>query len=619
MSGGRLAGSAVVFLVVSSLVVAAACVEAQGEPSPLANAAACTPGESRSCACPSGREGAQVCSDLGDRFLSCECADEEADAGADGVADVATDSTAPDTSPMETMPPDGGPCGDIPQYGKCIGDTVVSCATPTGSTTPKVTTWTCKSYEECKSTSGGAYCGLRAGACYPGTTKCSGASLLNCGSGATWTTTSCSSGCITTEVGSSCATSGATSIYTGTLQYDFRTPGTTDWSSSTWRATAPNILIVSYDGSTVVDYTTTSSTGTFSLKVPSVPSKSTTLRAWLIGRRTDGSLAFAVARPGFTTTGAHTTPETSEIGSTASIVSGVWDVVAYPSGSTIVFGATSGGGYFRVYDYLRYAHSAAEYVSGKRGKSLVAWMQPNVSWDCGACYNGTYASVGTYSFASQIWIPMVAGDESYWSDAVTAHEVGHWAMDSLGRSPREGGTHFLNCATFPGQAWSEGWATLFSSMARDSTRYTDKQSGTYFWFDIGTRTSSGSLWPAPTPSAGLLQQIAENEVAGMGWRLTKPPPSTDSSRLESNARLLRALSSVRITASPFARGYRRHSWEASPSCSKSSVYEYSESVPMFADFLDALLCSGEASDAEVESAVDPATAYPYYPSGKICK
>lgn len=177
--------------------------------------------------------------------------------------------------------------------------------------------------------------------------------------------------------------------------------------------------------------------------------------------------------------------------------------------------------------------------------------------------------------------------------------------------------HYLHCPTFPGQAWSEGWATLFSSMARNDSKYTDKQSGSYFWFDIGTRTTGGTtLWPEPDLKGTLLQNIAENAVAGMGWKLTSPPSSSTSSRIESNTRLFRALSSSRMSSAPYARSYKRHSWSLGSGCSKTDVYEYWNTVPMFADFLDALLCSGEATNAEVDAATP---SYPYSPLGKLCK
>jgi hypothetical protein len=221
-------------------------------------------------------------------------------------------------------------------------------------------------------------------------------------------------------------------------------------------------------------------------------------------------------------------------------------------------------------------------------------------------------------FDSQNWIPMSAADESYWSDAVTAHEIGHWAMASFGKSPDEGGKHFLNCATYPGQAWSEGWATLFSSMTRNNTTYHDKQGGSFFWFDINTPASgSGSMWPSASPSGGLLQLMAENEVARLGWRLTKPPGT--GSRLETNGRMFRALAGTRMISSPFARGYTRHSWDVGSSCGMTSVSDHGYTVPMFADFLDGLACGGETTDSEITAAVLPSTTYPYYPSLKLCK
>src|SRR5690606_34614971 len=98
--------------------------------------------------------------------------------------------------------------------------------------------------------------------------------------------------------------------------------------------------------------------------------------------------------------------------------------------------------------------------------------------------------------------------------AVTAHELGHWVMSTYGRSPGEGGQHILGIPSHPGLAWSEGWATWFSSVVRDSLVYYDKQGGVFFWIDLGARAySGGQPWLRPEARFGLEQLMDENEVA----------------------------------------------------------------------------------------------------------
>ena len=90
-------------------------------------------------------------------------------------------------------------------------------------------------------------------------------------------------------------------------------------------------------------------------------------------------------------------------------------------------------------------------------------------------------------------------------------------MSSYGTSPAEGGTHYIMCPTFPGQAWSEGYATWHSAAVRNQPLLEDKQGGGFFWFDINSRTYyPNSSQPSPIDGLGgtnLLGEIDENAVA----------------------------------------------------------------------------------------------------------
>jgi hypothetical protein len=191
-------------------------------------------------------------------------------------------------------------------------------------------------------------------------------------------------------------------------------------------------------------------------------------------------------------------------------------------------------------------------------------------------------------------------------------------MSSFGLASQEAGKHSIACATFPGQAWGEGWATGFSSLTRSNPVYYDKQQGTFFWFDISQRQYyDSSLWQQPVASAGLNQLIDENEVSSMLWGLANHPASP-AQTLPSNLFLFDALRSQRMTLSPFARDYTRHTWTVSGACTapgygKIDVVDQGTSLPMFADFLDALRCNGLSAGA-VDAVTEPSVHYPY-PSG----
>jgi len=188
-------------------------------------------------------------------------------------------------------------------------------------------------------------------------------------------------------------------------------------------------------------------------------------------------------------------------------------------------------------------------------------------------------------------------------------ELGHWVMESFGRSPNEGGLHCLGVPTFPGQAWSEGWATAFSSLARNSSVYYDKQNGAMFWFDLELRRYSGAnLWQRPSASSGLFQVMDENEVAAMLWELALDPAV-------GRASVLAALATSRLTVPPFGRGYTTRQWD--PVCPPLEYNFTNESAPMLADYLDSLVCQGAPATA-IDNVTSPTEFYPYPSNLPIC-
>jgi hypothetical protein len=137
----------------------------------------------------------------------------------------------------------------------------------------------------------------------------------------------------------------------------------------------------------------------------------------------------------------------------------------------------------------------------------------------------------------------------------------------------------------------------------------DKQSGTMFWFDLASRASLYGAWTRPIPENGLFQRMDENEVAAMVWGLASEPSVGASA-------IYQAIGSPRMTESPFARGYTRHSWTTA-GCTQSDAVDSGESSPMVADFLDALVCAGAPSSA-VDAVTEPLTFYPYPSSAPLC-
>jgi hypothetical protein len=554
--------------------------------------------------------------------------------GTDGGVD-----SGKEVEPFDTNVPDVGatetnPCGDLTVEGKCLDSkTATWCDVPTGSDDPKVVVDHCGATEECTVDSDGvANCTLKAGLCDPGATECNAdkSAVRTCGDDGKWTESVCptgSPGCDVSSVGAFCrdvdkGTGGTvTSVsFSGSFKYEYRQPNSattpTDWSSTIKTAPGVRITVVSYRGESLIDATETDDSGNFTLKVPSPAKSGDKITFWAVRAKPGGleeGIAFGMGLPDVP----DGTRPVSVPGDTSQFWGWDFDLTAATSGSTFTITEAKGSGALRVFDYLRYAYDVTYFLMKTPGKSIVIWLRYNTAWECGACQSDTHNNVGDYEMQSQIFIPAVAADTAYWSDAVTAHELGHWVMASHGKSPGEGGRHCIGVPTFPGQAWSEGWATLFSSMVREDSVYVDKQRGSMFWFDIDRRKYPGSTaWKRPTAAAGLKQLIDENEVSAMGWAIATHP-TTAGTTLSENKLFLDALASDRMRLAPFGRGYTRHVWSMS-GCTKTSESDLGTSSVMFADYLDALRCQGVPAST-IDAVTNPTTNYPFPSSTPICK
>lgn len=613
---------------------------------------ACVPGSSVACTCSDGRTGAQVCSESGDSLGPCICegsGDEDAgvedasngdaqvdedggvndDAGIDGGKDAGNDAGNDDGKDAGD---ENDPCDGISSFGICAdASTVKLCSIPTGQSTPTVVTVRCSQIETCKVDAHGfARCEKLPGKCEPGASECTGThQARECNAQGTWENYTCPQ-CSASPLGVMCSSgeTGETMSWSGVVTYESKGPNEsmTGWMTRGY-AYAQGALIYSYryddvlGGHVFVDDATVDDYGNFTVDIPNPPGPNDLLV--LYAARPNASrtgIEYAIAEPDVPIGEWDVTKPIPEDDS--HLWSWAWysDSLGAP-GANLHIGAEHGSGVMQVFDWLRYIHGSTEYFFGKPGTPLVVWMRNNTSWNCGACFSETSAKVSSYGFGAQIWIPMTAQDETYWSDAVTGHEIGHWVMSSYGRSPLEGGPHYLSCPTFPGQAWSEGFATWFSSLARTDSIYYDKQQGTFFWFDIDTRKYGGGYpWQSPKPADGLLQLIDENEVAAMLWELSDTTSSPAFGQ-PANQIFFDALASPVVKKDwyvPYGRGYKRHTWEVSGgSCGKKNVVETSLPVPMFADYLDALRCEGMTA-SEIDAVTKPGTRYPYPSASPIC-
>ncbi len=395
----------------------------------------------------------------------------------------------------------------------------------------------------------------------------------------------------------------ATRVFSSQIRYEARPPRADrrDWGPLT-SYVAQDLLVIAARGQQVVDVQRTDGSGNFTVQIPAVPTAEDRLLFLAAGvdpatRR----LSYAVGDPQLGAARRRTV-DTSDPALRPRLWSWGWNIASLPS--TFLITESMGSGAAGVYDYLRYSYNQMRDYFGSSGKSLLVWVGMGTSWDCGACFNTVPVRAFDFSFESQVWLNGGTTDQGYWSNAVTAHEFGHWVMASYGRSPGEGGPHTLGITTFPGQAWSEGWATFMSSDIRDDPEYVDKQGGSMFWFDIRARRyGSGRAWNSPAP-ARLVDRIDENEVASMLWSLSDGmvPP------------IYAAVSAGRARRGPFGRCYTRHVWSLDASRQPANACATAESTPHFADYLDALSCAG-FSRARIRASIG---TYPYPVDSPYC-
>ncbi|HMV69787.1 MAG TPA: hypothetical protein PKA64_23305, partial [Myxococcota bacterium] len=83
-------------------------------------------------------------------------------------------------------------------------------------------------------------------------------------------------------------------------------------------------------------------------------------------------------------------------------------------------------------------------------------------------------NVSFYRAADQaIYVYSDPADEDAFDDMVLGHEYGHFIHNTLGLSSSPGGPHSSNERSDPRLAWSEGWATWFSTQANRWSWYVD--------------------------------------------------------------------------------------------------------------------------------------------------
>jgi hypothetical protein len=569
-------------------------------------------------ACEASSEGTSTCASDGSAWLQCRAgawkqveACTSCSVGTRGVSCVPVPASLPEGGGPISGPTLGGPCGEVRTAGRCATPTRVEfCSVPTGNGDPFLDAFDCPTGQSCSLVNGRATCSLT-GACVEGDTRCAGGNQLETCTNGAWVASACPGRCTGSPIGSFCAAAVASRAFSAQVAYEARSAneGRTDWGPP-FQAPAPGFLVLSYANGELLDAAQTDATGAFSLQVPTAPGSQDAVVVALAASNEAGGLAYLVADPGFD---AIVQADPGSVGNNPRLWAYAFTTASLTDGAPLLITESMGSGAARVYDYLRFAYAFARaQYAGTPGKPLVVWLGYGTSWTCGTCYAAVPVRAFDIPFDSQMWLGGATENQQFWADSVTAHELGHWTMDSYSFPPVEGGPHVLSVPTFPGQAWSEGFATWFSSNLRQDSVYLDKQGGTMFWLDIAQRSySQGAPWQRPTPPGGLTQSMDENEVSAILWGLSTSGPTAPGT-------MYGALAAQRMTARPFVgRGYTRRVWQVGPDGVPINVLDTGEGIPFLADYLDSLVCGGFPPDT-VNAATDPGAAYPYPSDAPVC-
>jgi len=116
------------------------------------------------------------------------------------------------------------------------------------------------------------------------------------------------------------------------------------------------------------------------------------------------------------------------------------------------------------------------------------------------------------------------GDADEYDDGVISHEHGHFVLHHYASDDSPGGLHFLGDHTQDIRlSWSEGWATFFSSVARNSALHVDTNDQGLLSFEVeGISSFNGSV-----SASQAIYTTNETAVAAVLWDAFDAPSADD--------------------------------------------------------------------------------------------
>lgn len=494
----------------------------------------------------------------------------------------------------EPVEPEVGPCHVVPEEGVCAGfGSLLRCVVE--GEEEEVVRESCAADARCVENEQGASC--EPFPCLNGVTLCTAAGNLKVCNGGEFVETVCEHGCSRTSQGGVCRRAVENGVlHRGRVVYEHRHPNAelTDWAEPALEPAAGLEVYYLKDGWLSLSSGTVDAEGWFELLIPQEPQPDDVLVVRAFASL--GGMGFPSVGvidpdlpPGFYQTG---------------MTGGQPDYWSWRFDDTRaeehVIREAHGSGAIQIFRGILLAAGKNAALIGLDLPGLNALWGLGVDFDCGACF--------TIEPGTDGWIFMSGGEfRSERSDSVILHESGHYAFRTMGVTSGENGSHCLGVPAPPGQALVEGHASWYSADLRRDPKLYDKQFGSFYFWDIASRTPNTQLAP-PSLENGLIQYMNESWVAAVLWDL--------ASHVRSGSPVQRALMAKEMQA-PYASGYiGTYWWDVDASCRPINPQSSGIETPILSDFLDALTCNGypmaAASSVFSES-------YPYNHLEPTCK
>jgi hypothetical protein len=413
---------------------------------------------------------------------------------------------------------DGGVCGfvsssdgyycttecalaDVTPEGACVGDAIQHCVYEDGAYT--VRTDPCPAGMVCDIVDETGWPGCFPNPSCPGigpVGRCTGNTLTSCVGGSSMSTNCATSGQVCAyggdTVGYTCAppgTAGAWAV-SGTVTYDDRPPMTGGLGAiRTQPVRGAAVAVVRDSDGEVLAYAVTGDDGSYMLRYDAAGGEMVHVLA--------ATTSSVTARP-------------VRVLRPDGLVHGIGSASFQPAvDSTMDLHATDLSSLSEAFNVFDQLVTGMDTLAARMG--VTAPVPMFAEWIKGA-------TDGTYYWDTLLGMFLLGepADDDGYDDAVVLHEFGHYVEARYGRSDSPGGDHG-GAPTDPRLAWSEGFSTYWSSVARDLPIYYDSNAGGGWQYNLDTSVT------AANPTGPMTQLVSEDTVSEILWDVGDAPGGDD--------------------------------------------------------------------------------------------